>query len=210
MPSTRKSGDTYINKIATASGADLKKLQDTAASAYVEIARKLAGKTVNGNTLLGDNPKRLIRTFQPRHLGRLCMYFYDPKLKDVLPYYDRFPLLIPVNLYSDGFLGLNLHYLPMNRRAILMDALYNRVIKEKHLDERRRIQISWNIVQSASRSREYLPCVKRYLYSHLRSQIHLIEPEEWNIAVFMPTDRWAKANKTRVYQDSLQKIRAGR
>jgi hypothetical protein len=69
--------------------------------------------------------------------------------------------------------------------------------------------ISWNIVRAAARNRNYLPCVKRYLYSHLRSQINMIEPEDWNMALFVPTDRWAKANKRQVYQESLDKIRRG-
>lgn len=209
MPSTRKRGDTFLEALAKQNNLSLQKAQNSAADAYVELANMLSGKAINGNKLMSDNKKRLVQILQPRHLGRMCMYFYDPKLKDTLPYYDRFPLVIPVNLYDDGFLGLNLHYLPMNRRALLMDALYSRVIKNQHLDERKRIMISWNIVQSAARSRNFLPCVKRYLYSHFRSQIQMIEPEDWNIALFVPTDRWAKANKRRVYQESLDKIRRG-
>ena len=45
--------------------------------------------------------------------GRLNMFFYDPKFKKTLPYYDTFPLVLPLEPYSDGFLGINLHYLPM-------------------------------------------------------------------------------------------------
>ena len=42
--------------------------------------------------------------------GKMYFYFYDPKYKAVLPIYDRFPLVIPIEPYPDGFLGLNLHY----------------------------------------------------------------------------------------------------
>src|SRR5882672_6183900 len=44
--------------------------------------------------------------------GQLVMYSYDPKWKDVLPYYDRYPVVIPIELKPDRMLGLNLHYLP--------------------------------------------------------------------------------------------------
>lgn len=211
MPSNRKGEKSFLQMHAKefSDPVALGRAQDSAAEAYVALANQLSRRSVNGNDFLRHNAKRLQPTLQPRHLGRLCSYFYDPKWKDELPYFDRFPLVIPVNLYSDGFLGLNLHYLPMNRRAILMDALYTRVIRGNHLDERKRIMISWGIVQAAARNRNYLPCVKRYLYSHLRSKIYMIEPEDWNIALFVPTDRWAKANKSRVYQESLQKIRRG-
>jgi hypothetical protein len=53
-------------------------------------------------------------------IGRMYFYFYDPKTKDSLPYYDRFPLVIPIERYSDGFLGLNLHYIHPKQRIIFL------------------------------------------------------------------------------------------
>jgi len=59
-------------------------------------------------------------------IGGLMFFIYDPKTKDKLPYWDRFPLVIPINLYPDGFLGLNLHYLPYYQRQLLLATLaYN-------------------------------------------------------------------------------------
>ena len=37
--------------------------------------------------------------------GRLNMFFYDPKYKKTLPYYDTFPLVLPLENYPDGFLN---------------------------------------------------------------------------------------------------------
>ena len=56
-------------------------------------------------------------------IGRMYFYFYNPKWKDSLPYYDRFPLVIPIERYQDGFLGLNLHYIHPKQRIILLDKL---------------------------------------------------------------------------------------
>ena len=56
-------------------------------------------------------------------IGRMYFYFYDPKHKDTLPYYDRFPLVIPIERYSDGFLGLNLHYIHPKQRIIMLQKL---------------------------------------------------------------------------------------
>ena len=36
--------------------------------------------------------------------GKLNMFVYDPKFKKQLPYYDTFPLVLPLETYSDGFL----------------------------------------------------------------------------------------------------------
>ena len=55
--------------------------------------------------------------------GKLNMFFYDPKWKKKLPYYDTFPLVLPIERYPDGFLGINLHYLPIPLRIRLLDRL---------------------------------------------------------------------------------------
>jgi hypothetical protein len=53
-------------------------------------------------------------------IGKLNMFFYDPKFKKTLPYYDTFPLVLPLEAYSDGFLGINFHYLPIPLRLKLL------------------------------------------------------------------------------------------
>ena len=44
--------------------------------------------------------------------GRLNLFFYDPKFKKTLPYYDTFPLVLPLDPIKGGFIGMNFHYLP--------------------------------------------------------------------------------------------------
>ena len=46
--------------------------------------------------------------------GHMYMYFYDPKTKADLPYYDRLPLIFPYKSVKGGFYGLNMHYLPLS------------------------------------------------------------------------------------------------
>ena len=55
--------------------------------------------------------------------GKLNMFLYDPKFKKKLPYYDTFPLVLPLETYNDGFLGINMHYLPIPLRVRLLDRL---------------------------------------------------------------------------------------
>ena len=56
-------------------------------------------------------------------IGSMFMYFYDPKTKAKLPYYDTFPLSVIVSRAPGGFYGLNLHYLAPTLRAKFLDAL---------------------------------------------------------------------------------------
>ena len=53
--------------------------------------------------------------------GSMYMFYYDPKHKETLPYYDSFPLAIVIERRPGGFLGLNLHYLPPILRAKFLD-----------------------------------------------------------------------------------------
>jgi hypothetical protein len=64
--------------------------------------------------------------------GRMYMYFYDPKHKKTLPYYDRFPLIFMVEKAEGGFYGINLHYLPPKFRALLFDSLMKLSTNKKY------------------------------------------------------------------------------
>ena len=82
--------------------------------------KRLKSFNVSRPALLKD--EELLRVDKPLP-GRMYMYFYDPKYKETLPYYDRFPLIILVDKVEGGFTGLNLHYLPPNLRAKFFDKL---------------------------------------------------------------------------------------
>jgi hypothetical protein len=140
-------------------------------------------------------------------IGQMYTFWYDAKLKDELPFWDRLPLIFPIELYKDGFLGINLHYLPLPLRAKLMDALYT-AMNNTRLDKTTRILISYRILKSASKYRWFKPCVKRYLSSHVQSRFIRIEPREWDMALMLPTERFVKARKQRVWQDSVSKLRS--
>lgn len=139
-------------------------------------------------------------------IGRMYIFNYDPKTKDKLPYYDRYPLVFPIEGYKDGFLGINLHYLPPMLRAKLLDALYD-TINNKKFDETTKLRVSYNILNGATKFRYFKPCIKRYLFSHVRSRFKEIESNEWNKAILLPTQRFEKASENKVYQDSIRKAR---
>lgn len=139
-------------------------------------------------------------------LGHMYMFLYDPKHKDTLPYYDRFPLIFPINRAKGGFLGLNFHYLPLQLRARLMDALYD-VTTNDNFDETTKVRTSYNILNSATKYKEFKPTVKHYLADHVITKLVYINPAEWDIALFLPTARFEGASQSKVWQDSRKIIR---
>ncbi len=138
-------------------------------------------------------------------MGSMFMYFYDPKTKDTLPYYDRFPLTIIVGRAPGGFTGLNLHYLPPVLRAKLLDSLLE-ITNNGRYDESTKFNLTYNKLQGASRYKYFKPCFKRYLTAHVKSRFALVSPTEWEIACFLPTQDWAKTSATAVYNQSRKMI----
>jgi hypothetical protein len=139
-------------------------------------------------------------------IGSMYFFVYDPKGKDQLDYYDRFPLVIPLESYSDGFLGLNLHYLPMRYRVYFMRKLMPRAVLNDD-NEIMRLRISYEILDASRKYKEFRPCIKRYLYSNIRSRILAVEPEEWDVAMYLPVQQFKKAPASKVWQESVKEIR---
>ena len=134
--------------------------------------------------------------------GRLNMFFYDPKLKQKLPYYDRFPLVLPLERYTDGFLGINFHYLPIPLRVRLLDRMVDFSNNTK-FDESTRLNVSYNAIKSI---RLVKPTLKRYLAGKVKSRFRRVDADEFTVATLLPVARFSKASATTVYKDSRKML----
>jgi len=134
--------------------------------------------------------------------GRLNMFVYDPKLKQKLPYYDTFPLVLPLERYTDGFLGLNLHYLPVNLRVRLLDRLVD-LANNNDFNETTRLMANYSKLKNVRLIR---PTIKRYLAGRVKSQFRRIDADEFTIATLLPVARFKKASVNEVWRDSRKMI----
>jgi hypothetical protein len=142
----------------------------------------------------------------------MVMFFYQPKFRETLPYYDMFPLVIVVKPQPDGFEGLNLHYLPVMYRLKLLQALYT-IYKNEQYDENHRLQLSYEILSKSSRFRYFKPCYKRYLFKGndsrgggVTSSFYIVEPEDWEKMLVLPVERFMKKSASAVQAESLSKV----
>ena len=155
----------------------------------------------------------------PGSYGKMLCFFYDPKWKHKLPYYDRFPVIFVVDKAPGGFYGLNLHYLPPLLRSKLFDALYQNLLTGQ--DEKRKLRIDYQILKSTSGLSAFRPCFKHYLYTHVRSKYLVVPPQEWDTILFLPVARFERGggkldgvpgkvggpiSEQRIWQDSRRKI----
>lgn len=134
--------------------------------------------------------------------GKLNMFLYDPKFKKQLPYYDTFPLVLPLEMYPDGFLGINMHYLPIPLRIRLLDRLVDYTNNTK-FDESTRIVADYSQLKKIPVLK---PTLKRYLSGHTKSQFRRVDADEFTIATLLPVQRFKKENETKVWADSRSMI----
>lgn len=157
---------------------------------------------VTPSKLMRENQSKIVRGFE---IGQMMLFNYDPKLKRTLPFYDTFPLVFPIEPRDNGFLGLNMHYLPLRQRAMLMDALYS-LKTDNRFNEDTSLKLSYQVLKRSARYKLFKPCVKHYLNSHIKSRRIKIDPVEWDIALFLPLQRFQKASSSQVYAKSMEMI----
>lgn len=137
--------------------------------------------------------------------GKMYLFFYDAKHKDTLPYWDKFPLVLPFRKVPTGFYGLNLHYIPYMLRFKILGILSDYVTDTRN-DENTRIRLSWRTLSSAARLAPLKACVKQYLYSQVESKFLTIAYPDWVTASQLPVENFVGASKTQVWRDSQRKV----
>jgi hypothetical protein len=156
--------------------------------------------SIKPNKLLTNTPDLTTRIMP----GYMYMFMYDAKLKETLPYWDMFPLVLPFRKVPDGFYGLNLHYIPYMARFKLLGYLHELAI-DKKMDEETRLLLNWRILNSSSKYDPVKACVKHYLYEQLKSKFLQVKYPDWITASQLPVERFIGANKTEVWKDSRAK-----
>ena len=181
---------------------EIEKFSSKARSWYMNELKNLI---VNRQKLMRDSATIKKNRLFP---GRLFMYFYEPKHKDTLPYYDRFPLVMVVEKAKGkpGFYGLNFHYLDYRKRAILMERLMKYATNKKY-DESTRLRLSYKLLKGASRLAAFKPCFKHYLPSQIASPIKMIPAQYWETALFFPSEQFKKSTRKNVFTKSRRLAR---
>ena len=151
-----------------------------------------------------ETPSRILSrqtAFTSNVLGKMYFFSYDPKWKDKLPWYDTFPLIFPIERYNNGFLGINFHYLHPRDRAILMDQLKG-FATNKNFDETTKLRLTYNMLKGFTKYKRARPTIHRYLSNKVNSRFVLINADEWEVALFLPVERFKKASKQQVWTNS--------
>lgn len=136
--------------------------------------------------------------------GNIVTFRYNPIGKATLPYYDMFPLVLIVKLVPGGFLGINFHHLHPMDRAEFMSRLqpYQRTYSDGTI----RINIKYNTMKESNRLLYHKVCLRRYYKTNIKTMFYTLTPDEWDIALFLPTEKFIKTRKQKVWEQSQEKI----
>ena len=165
------------------------------------LLNKISKLKPSRQSLLNDRGRLVDDTL----IGHMYFYFYEAKTKDKLPYYDRFPLVLPIEQYQNGFLGLNLHYINPKQRIVLLDKLSEFATNSKY-DKTTRLRLTYDSLRVAGKIYEQSACLKRYLYSNIESKFLKIEADEWDIAALLPFESFIGASSSKVWSESRKKF----
>lgn len=168
---------------------------------FTEKVRSLKGN-INAMQFLKDPHFIKKTTFRP---GFMYHFLYEAKYAETLPYYDRFPLVVAVGPAEGGFYGINLHYIAPPLRARFLDRLMDTTNNDAY-DETTKFKINYNILNSMSKLRAFRPCFKHYLFGQMTSRIMMVPASEWEIAIFLPTEKFIGDNKRNVWRESKRSI----
>ena len=142
---------------------------------------------ISAARLMRDGTLKRTPSFNKLHFFR-----YDPKLKATLPYYDTFPLVMPIQSAAGGFLGINFHYLPIPLRMRLLETLDKRGFRGDY--------------RKLKNIREVKPTIKHYLRKQFASGFLELEEDDYAPSIFMPVAQFRKAGASQVWRDSRRMI----
>lgn len=164
----------------------------------IDWYRKQIGRINTTPRKLMSNTSNLTTRIMP---GKMYMFYYDAKFKDTLPYWDKFPLILPFRLVPGGFYGINLHYLPYGARFKILNIL-NEIATTTGANESKRMILNWRLLNSTASLEPIKACVKHYLDSQVESRFLEINHSDWVTAALLPVEQFVGANKTKVWQDT--------
>ena len=144
---------------------------------------------------------------------------YVPKHKDILPYYDSWPLIIPYRHFSGGKIhAFNLHYLPPKLRIKLLWRLSALITTEDISDGQQspegdnpeyydfgNLNIRWDFTGRGG-LKLIRRCTRTYIINNIRGKLIEFPTQTWPVVSFLPIARWRKEKDPRkIWKDNKRR-----
>lgn len=145
----------------------------------------------------------------------MFVFSYFPKGYQTLKYWDATPIIVSLGIHENTILGINLHFLPPDIRAELVDKMLNAANGSKGLNVPPKGQGMFRITYEHLKTMKYiagLSCLRAYDISRIIGRVVLIPSNEWANAVSLPFTDFhvaggGRADKEKVWLETRRNIR---
>ena len=186
-----ETGKSLLSKVKLSATKAKEWFKDKVKELKQEIT-KYSGTAARKRLISGEKSSGVL-TNRPV-IGMMYLFQYDAKYKDILPYWDVWPLIFPFDYAKGGFYGINFHYLSPIARGNLLQKLWS------NNSSGNKIPMSYKIIKQFAATQ---PCVKRYLFSHIQGKgFYQINEDEWWTATQLPMQKFKGASASHVWKQS--------
>lgn len=124
--------------------------------------------------------------------GSILHFQYDAK--DKTQTYDKTPLVLVLGTNRGYLLGLNLHWLPFNKREWLVDKILEH--SKTQIKKKNRVVFSYEDFRPLMESVDFQPCVRVYIRKRISVRGVVIPPHEFKNAVRLKTESFTQGKYT--------------
>ncbi len=151
----------------------------------------------------------------PLTVGKIYSFYYDPKYKDKLEFYDNVPMSIIIGHIKTkagnvNALGINLSFIPPKARAAILDRIvkvFNTMIikpNEAMIDEekfrsQKELPLYYDICKKILQNSGFEYAIRSYIYSHMESEPLIITYEDWWRILTFPSKYIVNLNIRAIY-----------
>lgn len=182
---------TYQSILHNSTPYELKTLSKQGQGWFRQQIRDIKKNRFNKYQFIINGRQDTVRRLE---VGKLYFFEYvakyggmgsDVPTSQQLPVWDRYPLVLPFTTAPNGFIGINLHYLPIRARAWLLDKLLGTANIPAN-----KLRINWQILSSLSRLDIGQYATHRYLLNHITSPFRLVRIDDYANAIMLPFAGW--------------------
>lgn len=182
---------TYQSILHNSTPYELKTLSKQGQGWFRQQIRDIKKNRFNKYQFIINGHQDTVRRLE---VGKLYFFEYvakyggmgsDIPTSQQLPVWDRYPLVLPFTTAPNGFIGINLHYLPIRARAWLLDKLLGTANIPAN-----KLRINWQILSSLSHIDIGQYATHRYLLNHITSPFRLVRIDDYANAIMLPFAGW--------------------
>lgn len=112
------------------------------------------------------------RAFKKIHPGAMIHFGYNPKFKDVLPFWDKTPTIIVLRARGNRMLGLNLHFIPQERRVALIKYIIKK--NKKNISNNLPLFIDYRGIKGFLAAAGLTVTIRLYIITRITSKITMV------------------------------------